>query len=56
MMLTRFLGHNALSDAMFDNLRKHRRGVRCLYLNRLGDVDTKVLRAIIKESFRRAKA
>ena len=55
-MLARSLGHNTLNDAMLDNLGKHSRCVGCLYLNRLGDVDTKLLRAIIKESFRRSKA
>ena len=48
--------NNTLDDTVFDSLGKHRRGVGCLYVNRIADVDTKVLRAIIKESFRLAKA
>jgi Bacteriocin-protection, YdeI or OmpD-Associated/Domain of unknown function (DUF1905) len=47
---------NSLEDAMFGDLGKHRRGVGCLYLNRIADVDTEVLGAIINESFRRAQA
>lgn len=35
---------------VFDKLGKHKKGVGCLYINRLSDVDLEELRAIIQES------
>lgn len=34
------------------SLGKHRHGVGCLYVNRLTDIDLKVLRSIIEKSYR----
>jgi hypothetical protein len=45
--------NQTLDEAVFEGLGKHRRGVGCLYLNRLADVDINVLRSIIRESVRR---
>jgi hypothetical protein len=41
-----------LDDVMFEDLGKHRRGVGCLYVSRLADVDINVLGLIIRESVR----
>jgi Domain of unknown function (DU1801) len=43
-------------ETVFEGLGKHRRGVGCLYLNRLADIDVKVLQSIIRESIRIARA
>jgi hypothetical protein len=48
--------NQTLDETVFEGLGKHRRGVGCLYLNRLADVDITVLRSIIRESVRSARA
>ena len=42
--------NTAVEDALFDRLGSHRRGVGCLYLKRLSDVDRMELRRIIERS------
>lgn len=42
-------------DDLLDKLGKHRTGKSCLYLNRLDDVDRKVLRRLVKESVAHVK-
>lgn len=37
-------------DELMEKLGKHKVGKSCLYLNRLSDVDEKVLRRLVKES------
>lgn len=39
------------TDALLAKLGKHKRSVGCLYINKLADVDEKVLRQIIKSCF-----
>lgn len=41
--------------AMLEKLGKHKTGVGCLYINKLSDVDTKVLKKIIEDSVKRKK-
>lgn len=41
---------------LLDRLGKHKTSKGCLYINRLDDVDTKVLRELIKTSFQRVKS
>ena len=40
----------SLDDALFENLGPHRRGVGCLYLKRLAEVDPDELRRILARS------
>ena len=40
----------ALPDELFAALGPHRRGVGCLYLKKLADVDAAVLRALVERS------
>jgi hypothetical protein len=40
---------------LLDRLGKHRTGKSCLYINKLADVDTDVLREIIRQSFEQVK-
>lgn len=39
-------------DALLKKLGKHRTSVACLYINKLADVDEKVLRTMIEKSYR----
>lgn len=43
-------------EALVQKLGKIKTGVSCLYLNRLADVDLKVLKALVKESVAHMKA
>ncbi len=43
-------------ESLLARLGKHRTGAACLYINNLADVDTQVLRQLIKISFESAKA
>lgn len=38
-------------ETLLEKLGKHKRGMGCLYINKLSDVDEKVLREIIKKSY-----
>jgi hypothetical protein len=38
-------------EELLQKLGKHKTGSACLYINKLGDVNTTVLKALIKESF-----
>ena len=40
----------AIDDAAFEPLGPHRRGVGCLYIKRLDDVDREVLDALIRRT------
>jgi len=40
---------------LFKTLGKHKLGGGCLYINKLKDVDAKVLKELIKQSFKTAK-
>ena len=40
---------------LFKKLGKHKLGGGCLYINKLKDVDAKVLKELIKQSFKTAK-
>jgi hypothetical protein len=42
---------NDKNDALLEKLGKHKRSVGCLYINKLADVDQKVLEKLIKSSF-----
>lgn len=50
------LGGWAHDPALLKQLGKHKLGGGCLYLRRLADVDSRVLRALITASSKRAKA
>lgn len=43
------------ADALLSKLGKHKRSVGCLYINKLSDVDEKILRDIIKKSYHHMK-
>ncbi len=43
------------NDNLFKKLGKHKTSVGCLYINKLADVDTKVLEQLIRESYLKAK-
>ena len=45
--LSLYLGHNILSHALLKKLGKYKTGVGCLYINKLDDVDIKVLEEMI---------
>lgn len=42
-------------DALLAKLGKHKTSVACLYINKLSDVDEKVLRNLIKKSYQHMK-
>jgi hypothetical protein len=42
-------------EALLEKLGKHKTGTSCLYIRRLGDVDEKVLKKLIRESAKTAK-
>jgi len=42
-------------DSLMQQLGKHKTGKGCLYINRLEDVDTQVLKELIKQSFQYMK-
>ena len=42
--------NSEIAESVFDKLGKHRRGVGCLYLKKLADVDVEILRALIKQA------
>jgi hypothetical protein len=42
-------------SAMLEQLGKHKTGVGCLYINKLADVDTKVLKSMIEISLKKGK-
>ena len=48
--LVLYLGPGLENQGLMAKLGKHTAGKGCLYLNKLDDVDRKVLRALIKES------
>ncbi len=48
-------GFDGYRDLLKD-LGKHKTGVRCLYINKLRDVDMSVLEELIKKSFAAMKA
>ena len=48
-------GFDAYDDLLV-RLGKHRKGASCLYINKLADVDMAVLRELVRESFKHAKA
>lgn len=50
------LGDFAERDALLERLGKHRKGVSCLYINKLADVDMDVLRELARRSYESAKA
>lgn len=45
-----------LEPALFEGLGPHRRGVGCLYLKRLADLDQAVLRTLVERSVELARA
>ncbi len=50
--LTLYIMHgNSSNQELLKNLGKHKTSVGCLYINRLSDVDEKVLIQLIKQSF-----
>ena len=49
------LGDFAERDALLERLGKHRKGVSCLYVNKLADVDMDVLRELARRSYESAK-
>ena len=42
-------------DGLMKKLGKHKTGVSCLYINKLEDVDAKILRELIRDSYRHMK-
>ena len=42
-------------DSLMKKLGKHKTGKSCLYISKLEDVDTKVLKELIKQSFQYMK-
>ncbi|WP_241256538.1 DUF1801 domain-containing protein [Rhodococcus sp. KRD162] len=40
------------SDALLEQLGKHRRGAGCLYVNKLADVDTAILEQLVAYNYR----
>lgn len=38
-------------EELLERLGKHRMGVGCIYINKLADIDTEVLKEIIKKSY-----
>ncbi len=48
------LGFNDYTD-LLNSLGKHKTSVGCLYINKLGDVDLKILERLIKKSFTEMK-
>ena len=54
--LTLYIMHgNEDSAALLKKLGKHKKGGGCLYINKLADVDEKVLASLIKKSFQYMK-
>ena len=54
--LTLYILHgNDNSEDLLSKLGKHKRGGGCLYINKLSDVDQKVLASLIKKSFQYMK-
>jgi hypothetical protein len=47
-------GHEAVADVI-ENLGKYKTGKGCLYINKLADVDAKVLQKTFNESVKKAK-
>lgn len=43
-------------EDLLEKLGKHRTGAACLYINKLADVDTEILRKLIRISFESARA
>jgi hypothetical protein len=52
--LVLYLG-GELDEALFERLGPHRRGVGCLYVKRLPDVDAAVLRTLVERSVELAR-
>ncbi len=44
-------GNENIEDELFSKLGKYKASVGCLYINRLADVDQKILAKLIKKSF-----
>lgn len=54
--LTLYIMHgNEASTPLLEKLGKHKKGMGCLYINKLTDVDQKVLADLIKKSFQYMK-
>ena len=49
------MGSFAPHTELLEKLGKHKTGVGCLYINKLQDVDIKVLKELIKQSVKAAK-
>lgn len=47
--------NTAIDSSLFDHLGPHRRGVGCLYLKRLADVDDQALRHLLDRSIELAR-
>ena len=47
--------NQALAPDLFENIGPHRRGVGCLYLKKLADVDPAALRALVERSVELAR-
>lgn len=47
--------NTAIDSSLFDQLGPHRRGVGCLYLKRLADVDDQALRQLLDRSIELAR-
>lgn len=43
-------------DDLLSRLGKHRKGASCLYINKLADVDTAILRELVTRSYEHTKA
>jgi hypothetical protein len=43
------------ADEYLEKLGKHKRGMGCLYINKLEDVDMEILKKMIKKSYQEAK-
>lgn len=49
--LTLYIRHGNENSELLEKLGKHKEGGGCLYINKLSDVDLKVLEKLIKNSF-----
>ena len=50
-----FYGKNDIYQDLLKNLGKHQIGVGCLYINKLSDIDLKILALLVKKCFRNNK-
>jgi hypothetical protein len=50
-----YILHGNIDNELLEKLGKHKRGVGCLYINKLTDVDIKILTQLIEKSYTHMK-